>query len=173
MTLPPIPEKIVFLEGAEDRDPEKEYQKLLEEASIAECGLALPKGFLSVTQIDSYRRCPKSYYFRYIKGIIIPPNIALAEGRAVHSAVAVGHTEFAKSGIVPVDVMLDAHNQAWKSLKSEIDWKAGNEDGDDEDVVLRRDRTFIELYHGAFIPKLKPVIGKDGAPFIELLGYVG
>lgn len=158
-------EKIVFLEGSEDVDPDKEYRQLVEEASIEECALELPRGYLSVSQVNTYRRCPLQYYFRYIKNLIRAPSASQAEGNAIHKSVAVGHEEFVKSGKVPLDILLDAYNDFWKNIKKDIDWKA-EEDVVSEDLIERRDHIFLSQYNDHFIPNLQPRID-DSGPCVE------
>jgi putative RecB family exonuclease len=161
-----LTEKVVFLEGGEDVDADKEYQQLVEEASIEECALELPRGYLSVSQVNTYRRCPLQYYFRYIKDLIRAPSAALAEGRALHEGVAIGHVESVKTDRVPLDIMLDAYNDCWKQVKKDIDWKA-EEDVVSEDLIVRRDHIFLSQYNDKFIPNLKPRIDAAGRPHVE------
>jgi hypothetical protein len=47
----------------------------------------LPKGYLSHSQIEMYRKCPKQYEFRYIRGISIPTNWFLLRGKLIHAAL--------------------------------------------------------------------------------------
>jgi len=42
------------------------------------------KPHISATQLDMYWRCPESYRRRYVEGEVIPPAIALLQGRAFH-----------------------------------------------------------------------------------------
>jgi len=162
----PDERKVVFLEGGEDIDEAKEYQRLVEEATMEECALTLPKGYLSVSQVETYRRCGLQYYYRYIKGKVMPPSVAQAEGQALHHGIAVGHTESLKNPKVPVDVMLDAHNQRWKNIRESINWKSENEEGDKEDDILSRGRKFLTEYGEDFMPHLKTRADTVG-PFIE------
>lgn len=162
----PNPRKAIFLEGGEDIDIEEEYRRLVKEASIEECTLTLPKGYLSVSQVEMYRRCGLQYYYRYVKGHVMPPSVAQAEGQALHYGLAVGHAEALKSPKVPVDVMLDALNDRWKSIRGDIDWKTENENGDNEDTILKRGQRFLYDYNEDFLPHLKTRVDQTG-PFIE------
>lgn len=163
--------KVIFLEGADEAtfDPEKEVQRLIEEASLLECELRLPKGHLSVSQVEMYRRCPRQYYFRYIKDLIRPPSIALVEGKAVHAGLATGHIEAAKAfgqGI-NTDIMTDALQTAWNKEKVEIDWSdPANEEEDPEEMILRRGRRFLELYNAEVLPNLPTSVDEKG-PMVE------
>jgi len=43
---------------------------------------------LSLSQIEMYRRCPKQWEFRYVKGIKSPPTSSLILGISVHASIA-------------------------------------------------------------------------------------
>lgn len=47
----------------------------------------LPKGYLSASAISTLQNCPRQFEFRYVKGIVIPPNAALATGSCVHKTL--------------------------------------------------------------------------------------
>jgi len=159
-----LEKKVVFLEGGEDVDVDAEYQHLIEEVSIEECALALPRGYLSVSQVNTYRRCPRQYYFRYIKDLIRAPSVSLVEGNAVHKGLAVGHEASVKSGTAPLDMMLDAYNDYWKRSKGDIDWQGEKEA--DENLVVRRDHTFLKEYNQKHMPNLVTRVDDVGA-FVE------
>ena len=44
--------------------------------------------FLSPTSINTYLRCPRKYYLKYIKGLKEKPSIHLIRGKAVHDSIA-------------------------------------------------------------------------------------
>lgn len=46
--------------------------------------MALPKPYVSPSQLNMYLRCPAQYKYRYIDNIILPPRSAITKGRAVH-----------------------------------------------------------------------------------------
>ena len=45
----------------------------------------LPKGYLSASSMATYLRCGYQYKFRYIDGIVVPPNAAMTKGKVVHN----------------------------------------------------------------------------------------
>jgi hypothetical protein len=161
----PTKKPVVFLEGGEDVDVDAEYRRLVEKASLEECALELPRGYLSVSQVNTYRRCPLQYYFRYIKDLIRAPSASLVEGSAVHKGVAVGHEESVRTAEVPLNLMLDTYNDYWKRAKGDVDWKA-EADVVSEELIVRRDHTFLTQYNQRFIPNLKPRVDEAGA-FVE------
>lgn len=154
---------------------EEELSKLQDTNQIPECKLELPTGYLSVSQVLMYMRCPLQYYHRYVKGVIIPPMARLTEGRAMHKALETGHKEQKLRGEVPpLDVFLDAYRDAWVGMKDEIaDWE-----GENENDIMHRDRVLLSEYHGTFVPKMSPVRveSRFWAPFgkhnIPVVGFV-
>jgi len=48
---------------------------------------ALPKGYLSASAIKTLQTCPRQYEFRYVRGIINPPNAALTTGSVAHKTI--------------------------------------------------------------------------------------
>lgn len=159
-------EKIRFMEGSnakDEKDLEEEYEQLLAEADIEESRIQLPRNYLSVSQVNMFRRCPRQYYFRYVKGEIVAPSSALVEGTAVHTGLEVGHRESLRVDRVPVDVMLDAYHDTWKEQKQDIVWG----EGETEDVLVDRDQKFLTTYNKDFLHSLYPEVGEDGAPMVE------
>lgn len=158
-------------------DPHDELEYLVETGALPACDLPLPQGYLSVSQIGTYLRCARQYEFRYVNGIIIPPRARLAEGTAMHKALEAGHRERKASGTTaPLSMLLDAHNDAWKTAKADIEvWE---EDDDKEEDILKRGRIFLSKYHKEYLPKIKPVGIENrfwlsvGAAGVPILGYI-
>ena len=138
------------MEGGDDVD--EEYKRLVEEGQIAEAGLQLPKGYLSVSQVNMYLRCARSYEMRYVKGVIRPPKARMTEGSAIHKALEVAH-KHRKNSKQPakLDMLLDAYSTYWQAKKAEVEFE-----DETETDIMKRDETFIRLYHRDFIPKIVP-----------------
>jgi len=135
--------------------PEEEYEYLVASGKLPETEVMLPAGHLSVSQIGTYTRCPKQYEFRYVKGIISPPQVRMAEGSAMHKALQIGHEERMLSGTTaPLCVLTDAHNDAWKDKKSEV---AVWDEESPETLILKRARIFLSEYHKRFLPFIDPL----------------
>lgn len=179
MSDPTEAPKVVFLEGAEDVDPEDEYNRLVEEATLVESELTLPRGYLSVSQVSMYMRCGLQYAFRYVDDLIRAPGLALVEGTAIHRAVEVGLREKMESGTpAPLDVMLDAWRDKWAEASKDVeDW------GDDGKYaaareVERRATSFVRTYHTDHIPTIRPESVENrfwttvGENRIPVLGFI-
>ena len=63
---------------------QEDAKALQQEKDIEDCPYTLPRHYMSASQVNSYLRCGKQYYFRYILGITSPPAIQLTMGSAVH-----------------------------------------------------------------------------------------
>jgi CRISPR/Cas system-associated exonuclease Cas4 (RecB family) len=80
--------------------------------------------FLSPTSINTYLRCPRKYYLKYIKRLKEKPSIHLIRGKAVHDAIAKLH----KSDIgdwkdfvrIKID-LLSLFNHSWIVQKEQIE----------------------------------------------------
>jgi len=87
-------------------------------------GLTLPKGYLSISQIEMFIRCPRSYYYRYIKGIKSPPSIALVTGSSGHAALEMNFRFKAKDAgkqDAPVADVLDAFGTEFDERTKELE----------------------------------------------------
>jgi CRISPR/Cas system-associated exonuclease Cas4 (RecB family) len=80
--------------------------------------------FLSPTSINTYLRCPRKYFLKYIKGLKEKPSIHLIRGKAVHDALA----KFHKTEIQdPRDLertkieLLTLFNHSWIAQEEEIE----------------------------------------------------
>lgn len=135
--------------------PEEEYEYLVRSGKLPETDVMLPAGYLSVSQIGMYSRCPKQYEFRYVKGIVAPPQARMAEGTAMHKALEAGQRERMVSGTTaPLDVLTDAHNDAWKEQKKRIEmW----DEESPEALILKRARIFLSEYHKRYLPHIDPL----------------
>lgn len=79
--------------------------------------------FLSPTSINTYLKCPRKYFLKYIKGLKEKPSIHLIRGKAVHDALA----KFHKSEIqdlkdferIKID-LLSLFNHSWLTQEGDI-----------------------------------------------------
>ena len=78
--------------------------------------------FLSPTSINTYLRCPRKYYLRYIKGLKEKNSIHLIRGKAVHDSIArLCQRETKRSDIEEMRVeLLSLFKHAWSSQEEEI-----------------------------------------------------
>jgi len=77
---------------------------------------------LSPTSINTYLRCPRKYYLKYVKGLQEKPSIHLIRGKAVHEALAKFHqTDFGSDTFESMKAGLLAYfSHAWMEQDKEI-----------------------------------------------------
>jgi CRISPR/Cas system-associated exonuclease Cas4 (RecB family) len=112
--------------------------------------MELPKGYLSVSQIRSYLRCPRQYELKYIYEQRETYGPSLLVGKAFHSAIEAANRAKASGNDIPD--LRDIFNDSWESEKDSIRF------GDDDDPGQLKDRG-IEMtvkYYNEYGQHLNP-----------------
>jgi len=173
-----VKERTTFLEGDSSLEDE-DFQQLVDESALEKSKLELPRGYLSVSQVNMYMRCGFQYENRYVNNKVAPPGVSMVEGSSMHKSLEVGLREKKDKGTVaPVSVMLDAWHDYWKEGKKEVvDW--GDEGAQKfERLVTIRASKFVHMYHADYLPNTNPLdiekrsyamVGKHRIP---VLGYI-
>lgn len=121
---------------------------------------------LSPSQIGMFLRCGKQYWYRYIKGIIIPPNGVMVLGSAYHEGVADWYNYVLIHECQPdPQLALDTFDTAFERIKTSHSIREEDEDfGFDkieweEDAGVLKDTGIILLkdYEQSIAPKTVPV----------------
>lgn len=104
-------------------------------------------GHLSPSKIDMHARCPMQIEWRYVKGIIAPPSIAMVEGTKYHETAAYRNERVMKNKKVVEKEMLDhfqhrVEDMLNKDGKKDIDWGEENEDS----LLLRAKKLIPRLF---------------------------
>lgn len=87
----------------------------------------LPTGFLSVSQIRTYLRCPQQYEYIYLRKLRPPATSSLLIGRSFHKAIEEANRAKLETGeILELENVLDVFNDTWEREKSDVEW--GDED---------------------------------------------
>lgn len=126
-------------------------------------GFNLPQGHLSHSQIEMYLRCPKQYYYRYIRDIARPPGISLVLGTGTHKALETTHHHIVDYATpAPIEIVLSIFSDSFDKNAEEVpkeDWKEeeGNTKGGVKDAGLK----LVSLYNKDFAPKVKPQIKEN------------
>ena len=127
----------------------------------------LPKGVLSPSQFDMYRRCPRQYMHRYIEDRIQPPAVAMIKGTAVHHGAEVTHRHTIENG-EPLKL-----EEAEQEVADVYDKESENvEDWEGEDKDKEKDATLrnFRIYYLQAVPVIKPV--KVEYTFAQFIGTV-
>lgn len=122
-------------------------------------GFKLPKGRLSHTQVEMYLRCPRQYWFRYVKGESRPPGVALILGGGTHRAVEVTHHHIVDHGVpAPDEMLLDAFSDSFDAAAEtadETEW-ATESKGNVKDQGVK----LVTLYNKKLAPGVRPQVKK-------------
>jgi CRISPR/Cas system-associated exonuclease Cas4 (RecB family) len=115
--------------------------------------LALPKKYLSISQVNMYLRCPKQYEFRYVKDKKQPPAVPLALGTSGHAALETTHHHIVDHDVpAPTEQLLDSFSDKWTELSAQIeDWE-----GEQPGHVKDKGVALVRIYNERFAPTVKP-----------------
>lgn len=116
--------------------------------------MALPKEYISYSQIRTYQLCPKKYYYTYIEDIRLPINEKIYLGMVFHSAVE----QFLKDKISGKELSRDELVILFKDWfekrkdNQEIKWTAA------EGETRKRGVAFIHHFLREIAPELDPMM---------------
>jgi hypothetical protein len=121
----------------------------------------LPKGYLSVSQVSMYLKCPKQYEYRYVKGIVIPPGVQMIEGTSHHRAVEHNNERlYRKKKAADREDMKAVFADTFSDSCSQIPKKDWIDSGETKDSVIVRGYKFIDGYMDgvgkSIIPSVEP-----------------
>lgn len=116
--------------------------------------VALPKSHISISQVNTYLRCPLQYYWRYVENLRIPPPSAVTFGRATHAAIEHNYRHKMMTGSdVPVKEAQEAFAYAFDQMAPETQFEEGESPGALKDEGVR----CTALYMTEVAPAVQPV----------------
>ena len=131
--------------------------------------ITLPRRHISVSQVNTYLRCPLQYFWRYEEGLKVPPTSALTFGSVTHKAIEHNykHKVEAREDL-PVDEVKEVWADEWDKRVSETQFEEGEKPGEIKDEGVR----IAALYMKEVAPSVQPVIveGEFDLP-LENLDY--
>lgn len=108
----------------------------------------------SFSQIDSYKRCSLAWYYRYVKGWISPPTLALANGKAGHAAVEFNSLhKISTQKDAPIQDVLDAFDTNWRAETNDVELEPGDDLGQTKDATVAT----LREYHAKVAPAIFPI----------------
>ena len=128
---------------------------------------ALPRGYISPSQFNMFRRCPKQWYYRYVVGLVQPPNVAMTRGSAIHKGVEVTHKKTIETGTpASIEEGVTAVEELFEKDSEQIeDWEETSK-GAAKDSSIRG----FKVYYRDAVPLIHPV--KAEHPFAIKVGSV-
>lgn len=129
--------------------------------------LKLPKGRLSVSQIEMYLRCARQYMLRYVRDEIRPPGVAMILGSSAHKAAEHTHHHIVDHKVpASEEEVLAAYSDCYELGLVDVPTKA-KEDAEAfkvKDVGVE----LVKLYNKHHAPTVQPRVSPDGTRGIEL-----
>jgi CRISPR/Cas system-associated exonuclease Cas4 (RecB family) len=134
----------------------------------------------SHSQLSMFLRCSQQYYYSYVKGIKIPPNINMASGSATHEALEFnGNYKLRTEEDMPIGDLLDAAGTSHDKFMGDVEDLDTKVAGKDKDESLAT----IGFYRRTQAPDIKPIavehpftVVLEGDEFqseyIPIIGYI-
>lgn len=113
---------------------------------------------ISHSQFSAYMSCPAKYYFRYCKGLVIPPKSALVFGSATHISIKANNNYKKEHGEEEKLSVLQDVFEAHILKEPEIDFKEGEKK---ETLIDEGTHKIIPLYYRQLAPKVQPKIVEE------------
>lgn len=126
--------------------------------------LVLPRGYLSISQVNMYLRCAKQYEFRYVHNEKDPPSAPMIAGTCGHNALELTHHHIVNEGVpAETEEVAARFSDLWEEKKSDVvNWKDADA-GKIKDVGIH----LVKLYNEQEAPGVHPQVDKDGKRGIE------
>lgn len=116
----------------------------------------MPKKHLSPSQINMFLKCPKSYEYRYVQNLKIPPSGAMKQSSAWHETVAFNYEQkIISHEDLEVDCMKDTFDEHFENIfdNEEIILQEGEERG----VLKDQGIAITTEHHKAIAPLVQPI----------------
>ncbi len=125
------------------------------------------KPHLSYSQITTYLTCPLKYRLHYIDEIE-PPFVAapLVFGSCIHEVAAAFHQSCLVGDPLTSSQLVDVYTQVWSTHSEERPVRFFN--GDSEASLAEKAKGMLEVFHGAFDPEERSIIGIEEPFEIDL-----
>ena len=135
----------------------------------------LPRGYLSASSIGTYLRCGYQFKFRYVDGIVSPPNMALTQGTVGHKVFETYYNNVLNGGtrMSPSE----AKDAGVDFLEKEIEKNEIKLSPTELNTHIKEVEILSESYVGNIAKDINPISVEDEVRYIsrcgvELLGYL-
>jgi len=118
---------------------------------------------VSPTQVRMFLRCMQQWWFRYVAGIKLKPNVPMAIGTAVHKAIERNLKAKATTGRPErLDTLLGIVEE---TISSEFDFVETSR-GESKETLIKDAAKALEFHYNNVAPKIAPA-AVDGVPLVE------
>jgi hypothetical protein len=128
----------------------------------------LPKGVISPSGFNMYRRCPRQFYYAYVLAQIRPPEIAMIKGTAIHKGAEVIHKHTIETQqLIQLDAVKQQVSDTFDAELEDIESaKEKKEAGPVKDDAISN----VAVYYTQAVPLIVPVAAEE--PFAVKIGTV-
>lgn len=107
---------------------------------------------LSYSSVNMFMRCPMQHFYRYKRGLVLPPGVALTLGGAFDDAASFNYEQKIETAQdEPLDVVQDKFKTSIKEREDETDW------GEDRpETVEQLGLDLVEAWHRDLAPLTIP-----------------
>lgn len=136
-----------------NKAPEKETDRIQFEYPPDFFDDDIPRGVISPSQFNMFRRCPKQYYFRYVLDLIKPPAVAMIKGTAIHKGAEVVHRNTIETGEpLGIEEATQAVVDTFEKSKEDVeDWE-----GSDASKIKQSAISNFRTYYKQAVPLIRP-----------------
>jgi len=131
--------------------------------------MPLPRGYISHSQIRTYKECPQKYYFAYIEGIQTPINEKVFLGEMFHAAIEKYLTLKINGTPLDEDTTVSVFSTAFDAARKEreIKWQTPPRE------TKERGQAFLQYFVRHIAPAIKPLmVEKELSIEIPVIGVV-
>jgi len=112
--------------------------------------------YLSHTQVAMFLRCPRQYWYRYVKGWKTPPSGALKQGGTFHKAAEFNYNQKVNSrSDLPVDQVTDYFAETFETEWSREEVKL--DEGESKGALLDQGVGLIKVHRQVIMPTVQPI----------------
>jgi hypothetical protein len=144
----------------------------------SEKGVSFPIEHLSYSSIGLLERCPKAFYYRYIKGIKSSPNWKMITGSAFDETLNFHYDQKKATGKdEPLDVLQDHVKEEFEHRKDEASWIPGQDIKAQQGKVLTACTKGLKIFRDKILTKVEPEgtqieIYHEFTPGLKFKGYI-
>ena len=146
-----------------------------ENVSDAEtAGRNLPKEYLSHSQIELYKKCPKAYEYKYVLGEDSTPVTAMIQGKSIHAALEANYKQkITSKKDIKVDEVLDTFSKDYDEHIVETEDKTAKEKGAIKDLSV----AYLKEYQKEIAPRIQPAKVEEAirvklSSTLEIIGFI-
>lgn len=133
---------------------------------------ALPRGYLSQSQIGLFLKCGRAYELRYVLGVSSRGNSNMAQGSAVHVAADTLHKSILNKDVLTLEAMKDAYADAHdKAFDKNLDLEIAEADAD-LGAVKDRGMALVDTYRQGALGLYTPLPVKGEPIPVPLRGLI-